>query len=50
MAKKLPKNAKIGSKHAIIVNNPRSGKREILFQKMKKKGFGKWKILENKKA
>jgi hypothetical protein len=47
---KLPKNAPIGSKHTITVNNPKLGKRSVTFQRMKKSGFGMWKILSNKKA
>jgi len=44
---KLPKNPKVGSKHTIIVNNKRTGKRKVTFQCKKKTGFGKWKVIKN---
>jgi hypothetical protein len=46
---KLPKNPKKGEKFLRITNS-KNGKRKITFQATGKKGFGKWKIISNKKA
>lgn len=56
--RKLPKNPKRGQIETITVN-PRAskdgrgknlGRREVTFKATGKKGFGKWKIIDNKPA
>lgn len=45
--RKLPVNAPIGTVKTITVVNPKSGKRKVTFERMKKKGWGKWRIKKN---
>ena len=47
--RKLPKNPAVGKTYNITVNS-KSGKRKVGMKAMKKKGFGKYKIVSNKPA
>ena len=47
--KKLPKNPIDGDLYERTVNNPKIGRRLVTFKATGKKGFGKYKIIENVK-